>query len=163
MDTQRDSIFVMEGDCAVALRLNLEGREKFGVVPPDGAAAALDGLWEEVNRYTTESGERPFVDLFLTSEAFSGPRISLLPDAMLIYNPNVVRTREITRDDGHVIPLTNPESRNGIHTGRGFCFYRSADGAKPRRDTIDNVDFAPTVLDRIGVTPADRLEGAPFL
>jgi hypothetical protein len=82
---------------------------------------------------------------------------------MVIYHPDVIRTRELTRDDGHVIRLTNPESRNGIHTGRGFCFYRSADGAKPKRDTIDNLDFAPTVLERLGVTPADRLEGEAFL
>jgi predicted AlkP superfamily phosphohydrolase/phosphomutase len=133
------------------------------VVPADGARAALDDLWRELGHYRTEAGQPPFVGMVLTSETYSGERTSLLPDAMLLYNPDVVRTRELTRDDGHVVHLTNPESRNGIHTGQGFCFFRPGDDARTKQDTIDNLDFAPTVLERAGVTPADRLEGSPFL
>jgi predicted AlkP superfamily phosphohydrolase/phosphomutase len=163
MDVEHDGVFVLEGDCAVALRLNQQGREKMGVVPPEGARAALDELWREVQRYRTEAGEAAFVDMVITAEAFSGPRTPLLPDAMLLYNPNVIRTRELTRDDGHVVRLTNPESRNGIHTGQGFCFYRSGDDARPKSEAINNVDFAPTVLERIGVGLDARLQGQSFL
>jgi predicted AlkP superfamily phosphohydrolase/phosphomutase len=163
MDVEHDKLFVLEGDCAVALRVNLQGREKLGVVPGGETQAALADLWAELGRYSTESGERPFVDMVLTSDAYSGARTDLLPDAMLLYNPNVVRTRELTRDDGHVVRLTNPESRNGIHTGQGFCFFRPADDVRPKQDTVDNLDFAPTVLERLGVTPADRLQGTTFL
>lgn len=162
-DAEHDRIFVLEGDCAVALRLNIEGREKHGVVPAEDARAALDDLWVELGRYLTESGEPPFVEMMVTADAYSGTRAALLPDAMLLYNPNVLRTRELTRDDGHVLRLTGPESRNGIHTGQGFCFYRPGCDARPKSDTVNNLDFAPTVLERVGVTPADRLEGRSFL
>ncbi len=163
MDLAHDPVLMLEGDCSVALRLNLEGREKMGSLSPERADAMLSDLWTEVGRYRTEGGEPPFIEMLLTRDIFSGPRAYLLPDAMLKYNPTVLRSRELTRDDGFVIRLQNPESRNGIHTGRGFCFYRSAGDAKPKRDMIDNLDFAPTLLERLGVTPGDRLEGESFL
>jgi predicted AlkP superfamily phosphohydrolase/phosphomutase len=162
-DAEHDHMFVLEGDCGVAIRLNLEGREKRGVLPADEAQAALEELWAEASRYRTEAGEPPFVGMVRTSDVFPGPRTSRLPDAMLLFNPAVIRTRELSRDDGKAMQLTGPESRNGIHTGQGFCFYRPGSDASPKRDTIDNLDFAPTVLERIGVTPPARLQGESFL
>jgi predicted AlkP superfamily phosphohydrolase/phosphomutase len=147
----------------VAIRLNLEGRERFGVVPADGTAAALADLWTEAGRYRTETGEPPFVDMVITTDVYSGPRTGLLPDAMLLYNPHVSRTRELTRDDGLVMRLTSPESRNGIHTGEGFAFYRPAGNASVKRDEVDNLDFAPTILERAGLTPPSRLQGSAFV
>lgn len=161
MDREHDRAFVLEGDCAVSLRVNLEGREGHGVA--QSVEAALAEVWAEASRYTTEAGEPPFIEILPLSSVFDGPRTVRLPDGVLIFNPDVVRTRELTRDDGHVIRLTAPESRNGTHTGQGFCFFRPADDARPKRDAIDNLDFAPTLLERLGVTPADRLQGTPFL
>jgi predicted AlkP superfamily phosphohydrolase/phosphomutase len=163
MDVAHDRFFVLEGDCAVAIRVNLDGREKHGVVPATDGHAVLGDLWSELQRYRTETGESPFVSMVLTAEAYSGPRVDQLPDAMLLYNPNVQRTRELTRDDGVLVRLVVPESRNGIHTGRGFCFYRPAGDVAIKRDEFDNLDFAPTILQRLGVTPPDRLEGSSFL
>jgi hypothetical protein len=163
MDIHNDPVLLLEGDCAVALRLNIEGRERYGILPRERAGETLDALRQEVARYRTEDGKAPFVDLLVSEDVFGGPRAGFLPDAMLKYNPEVLRAREFTRDDGHVIRLQGPESRNGIHTGRGFCFYHSGGGAPPKRDSIDNLDFAPTILERLGVTPAGRLEGEAFL
>ena len=163
MDIHRDRAFVFEGDCSVAMRLNIEGREKYGVLPAEESRAFLDRLFEETKRYRTEEQLEPFVDIFVTAEGFKGERLDYLPDAALIYNPDVVRTRKLTRDDGFEIELFRPESRNGVHTGRGFAYYRAAGDATFARDEIDNQDFAPTVLQRLGVTPGAALEGAPFM
>lgn len=163
MDVEHDRAFVFEGDCAVALRLNIEGREKHGVLPREQGREFLTAIFEESKRYTTEEGHRPFVELFVTADAFHGPRLDLLPDAELLYNPEVIRTRLLTRDDGFQIQLVGPESRNGVHTGRGFAFYRAAGDANFHRTEVDNLDFAPTVLQRLGVTPGPALEGSAFL
>lgn len=163
MDLEHDRAFVFEGDCAVAIRLNIAGREKHGILPRDRAQEFFAEIQREANRYTTEEGKRPFTDLVLSTDVYSGPRLDLLPDAMLLYNPEVVRTRRLIRDDGFELNLQGPESRNGIHTGRGFAFYRSGDGARLRDRDMNNLDFAPTVLDRLGVTPGGALEGASLL
>ncbi|HET7738785.1 MAG TPA: alkaline phosphatase family protein [Tepidiformaceae bacterium] len=163
MDVERDPVFVLEGDCAVALRVNVQGRDKYGVVPPSETRAMLDRVFAEVGRYTTPEGELPFVDMVVSSEVFPGPRSELLPDGMLIYNPAVRALREMTRDDGFKVELVNPTSRNGIHTGKGFAFYRPGRSTTVKRDEIDNLDFAPTVLQMAGVEPGPDLHGDPFL
>jgi len=163
MDLTHDRAFVFEGDCSVALRLNLAGRERYGVLPREHGREFLNAIFAEAKRYRTEDGKQAFMDLFVIAVAYLGDRLERLPDATLIYNPEVLRTRRLTRDDGFEIQLYNPESRNGIHTGRGFGFYRPADGALVHGNEIDNRDFAPTVLQRLGVTPGPALEGAVFL
>ncbi|MGI8926808.1 MAG: alkaline phosphatase family protein [Tepidiformaceae bacterium] len=165
IDIHRDPVFVLEADCAVPLRLNMEGRERFGVVARDDGRALLAAVERESQRYRTEDGLQPFGDLILSEEVFNGPRVHRLPDGTLLFNPHVLRTRRLTRDDGFEVVLQNPESRNGVHTGRGFCFYRPAAGAPPQllREEVDNLDFAPTILERLGVTPTAHYEGTPFL
>lgn len=163
MDLAHDRAFVFEGDCSVSLRLNIEGRERYGILPREEGRSFLDAIFEEARRYRTEDGKQAFIDLFVTADAFQGPRLERLPDAALIYNPEVLRTRKLTRDDGFEIQLYNPESRNGIHTGRGFAFYHFSGETQVHRNEIDNLDFAPTVLQRLGVTPGSALEGKPFL
>ncbi|MBE0608574.1 MAG: hypothetical protein IH609_04290, partial [Dehalococcoidia bacterium] len=163
MDLTHDRAFALEGDCSVALRLNIEGRERYGVLPREEGRAFLEAIFAEAKRYKTEDGKQAFVELFVTADAFRGPRLERLPDATLIYNPEVLRTRTLTRDDGFEIQLYNPESRNGSHTGRGFAFYRFSGGTQVHRTEVDNLDFAPTVLQRLGVTPGSALQGTPFL
>lgn len=163
MDVHHDRAFVFEGDCSVALRLNLEGRERYGVLRPEEGRPFLNAIFEEAKRYRTEEGKPAFVDLVVTADAYHGERLHRLPDATLIYNPEVVRTRRLTRDDGFEIQLYAPESRNGTHTGRGFAYYRPASGSQVHRNEIDNMDFAPTVLQRLNVTPGTALEGSAFL
>lgn len=163
MDIHNDKAFVFEGDCAVAIRLNIEGRERYGVLPREQSRAHLETILQEAKRYTAEDGQKAFVDLFVTADAFHGPRQDFLPDGCLIYNPDVVRARTLTRDDGFQIQLHGAESRNGAHTGTGFAFYQESGTARLHRSQVDNLDFAPTVLQRIGVTPGTALEGTPFL
>lgn len=162
MDLERDRMFVFEGDCAVAMRVNLQGRERTSVVPRTEFRSTLQALFEESKRYITEDGHAPFVDIQFSADAFAGERVDMLPDATLIYNPDVVTTRHLTRDDGFEFTLSGQTSRTGIHTGRGFAFYHPASEVAVHRDEFDNVDFAPTILQRLGVTPPSHLEGRAF-
>lgn len=162
MDIRHDRAFMFEGDCSVALRLNIAGREKFGVLNAEDSRTFLETILAEAKRYRTEDGKQAFVDMFVTADAFHGERLHRLPDATLTYNPEVVRTRKLTRDDGFEIQLHGEESRNGAHTSRGFAFYRPAGALNVLRRDIDTMDFAPTVLQRIGVTHGGALEGSAF-
>ncbi|MGE0600380.1 MAG: alkaline phosphatase family protein [Dehalococcoidia bacterium] len=163
MDVHRDRAFMFEGDCSVALRLNIKDREMFGVLNPEDGRPFLQAILAEAKRYRTEDGKQAFVDMFVMADAYHGERLHRLPDATLTYNPEVIRTRKLTRDDGFEIQLHGAESRNGAHTGTGFAFYRPAGEMKVLRRDIDTMDFAPTVLQRIGVTPGAALEGTAFI
>lgn len=162
MDLAHDRVFVFEGDCAVALRLNVQGRERDGIVPPEEGQQILRSVFEEAMRYTTEDGKRPFEELAITGEVWSGARLDMLPDAMMTYNPEVLRARTFTRDDGFQFELQIPESRNGIHTGRGFAFYRAGSPVELHRTEFENVDFAPTIMQLLDVEPGAHLEGQAF-
>lgn len=163
VDIHRDRVLLLGADCSVALRVNIQGRERFGVVPSAEAPSALARLWEEARRYRTEEGEEAFVELKILEDLFPGQRLGRLPDAAIIYNPRVRRTRKLTRDDGLEIALYREESRNGTHTGEGFAFYHASGTLDVLRSDIDNRDFAPTVLQRLGVAAPGHLEGATFV
>ena len=163
IDVHEGRLFVFEGDCAVAVRVNMAGRERFGTVTREEARTEVEALFAEATRYRTEEDKQAFTKLVATQDVFSGPRIDQLPDAMIQYNPEVTRTRKVTRDDGATIELTAPESRTGIHTARGFLFHRPGSSATIHSSEFDNLDFAPTVLQRLGVTLPPALEGRAFL
>ena len=155
--------FSLPNDSSAALRVNMAGRELHGLTPAADAGPLINAIWAEASRYVANGGGPAFVDMFRTSEVFPGPRQHRLPDAILMTPFDLIQTSSITRDDGFVIDLAKPVVRNGAHTGRGFCFYRPAGGATLVEPTFDNLDFAPTILERLGVTPPGHLEGKPFL
>jgi predicted AlkP superfamily phosphohydrolase/phosphomutase len=163
MDLERDPVLKFEGDGAVALRLNLAGREPHGVVPAGEGRAVAERVWGEARRYRTDDGRPAFASIEWTADRFAGPRVHRLPDFTITYAPGVERARALVRDDGFTIPNTAQESRTGAHTSIGFCFVRPADGAALRRTQIRTEDFAPTALERVGVTPPSHLEGDVFL
>jgi predicted AlkP superfamily phosphohydrolase/phosphomutase len=159
MDLQRDPAFMLEADCAVAYRLNVAGRERDGVVPPGEERTAAEEIWAELRRYRTPEGLPAFDALKMTSDRFHGPRLHRLPDFTVTYAPEVRQVTALVRDDGFTIENTAPVSRNGVHTDRGFLYFRPAGAATLRRDQLQTEDFAPTVLDLAGVTPPAGLEG----
>ena len=152
-------VFRFEGDCAAHLRVNLQGRERNGVVPPEELDSTVQDVWREVQRYRTDEGLPLFERLVVAKDTWHGDRVPYLPDGLIISNPAVVEARRAIRDDGLEVEDPSEKSRTGAHNGRGFCFYRSADGTEPTRESIENVDFAPTILSRLGVAPPGHLEG----
>ena len=163
MDVAHDQIILLEGDCAVAFRVNLAGREREGVVPAGEARAAAERFWAELQRYRTPDGAPAFGELVVTADRSAGPRLDRLPDFSITYAPGVTSVAALVRDDGFTIQNTAPVSRNGSHTSRGFLFLRPATPASLRRDQLKNQDFAPTILERLGVTPPGQLEGVTVL
>ena len=139
--------------------MNVRGRERYGTVDEDDVAEAIERLWREAQRYRTDDGIQLFNRMIVANQEWQGPRAHYLPDALLLGDPTVTEARRITRDDGLVLEDRVVKSRNGTHTGIGFCYYRAADGAVPGGQTIRNIDLAPSLLSRIGISPPDHLEG----
>ncbi|MGE3074907.1 MAG: alkaline phosphatase family protein [Dehalococcoidia bacterium] len=164
VDIEHDPIFRVPHDGHVALRGNLQGRErdgKFDQPEVDAALARLEGLAAE---FKTEDGRAAFPELVRSGERFPGPRSHRLPDGLLLSNPAVTGAERIIGPDNLVLTNTEPEARNGIHNGRGFLMVRPAadSGLALARNEIDNRDFSPSLLQLYGVASAAELPGESF-
>ena len=162
-DVTHDQLFTVVHDGHAAVRVNLAGRERDGMVSPAEREALLVQLDELAKRFRADDGQAAFTGLLRSDEQWPGPRSHRLPDALVVANSAVKGTHQLHRDDGLVLTSSRPEARNGVHTGRGFCFLRPAGGSRVSRDVADNVDFAPTVLHLLGVDAPAQLEGESFV
>ncbi|MGE0600922.1 MAG: alkaline phosphatase family protein [Dehalococcoidia bacterium] len=165
VDIEHDPIFRVPHDGHVALRGNLQGRErdgKFAQAEIDEALAKVESL---AAAFKTEDGRAAFPELVRSRERFPGPRSHRLPDGLLLSNPAVTGAERIIGPDDLVLTNTEPEARNGIHNGRGFLFARTAEGSglSLARTEIDTRDFAPSMLALFGLSGDDGLPGESFL
>ena len=165
VDIENDPIFRVPHDGHVALRGNLEGRERDGKFEQADVDAALEKLDSLAAQFKTESGSTAFGELVRAQTQFPGPRAHRLPDGLLLSNPTVSGANRIIGPDNVVLTNTEPEARNGIHNGRGFLMARPAEGSgvSVSRAEVQNQDFAPSLLGLFGLSQADDLPGGSFL
>jgi predicted AlkP superfamily phosphohydrolase/phosphomutase len=157
-----EDLFLVAHDASIAVRAAVAGRERDGHVAATDVPALLDRLEKLAQSMTADDGALAFGELLRLPELFPGPRAHRLPDAVLMLNPAVRRTTSV-RTPGVVMRNTMPEARNGVHTSQGFCYIRPGGPCTTLRHVVDNVDFAPTVLGRLGVGAPAQLEGETFL
>ena len=144
-------------------RVNLQGRERPGVVPATEREATLDGLDVFARELVADSGRPAYTALLRPQETYPGPRAHRLPDALLRANFEVTGTAALHGLGGLRLESTRPEARNGVHTGRGFGFVRPGRGRRMLRDAIAAEDFAPTVLGRFDLPRRETMHGTPFV
>ncbi len=165
VDIQADPIFRVPHDGHVALRGNLEGRERDGKFERDRVDSALAKVESLAAQFKTESGYAAFEELVRAQQQFPGPRAHRLPDGLLLSNPAVTSAERIVGPDNVVLTNTEPEARNGVHNGRGFLMARPAEGSgvSVTRTEVQNQDFAPSLLGLYGLSQSDDLTGETFL
>jgi predicted AlkP superfamily phosphohydrolase/phosphomutase len=158
-----DPVFTVGYDGDAAFRLSIRGREARGVIDREDSGAWLARVEQAALGFRTPDGVQVFADLLRIAEAFHGPRVDRLPDGLLRANRDLARVTEAIDDAGRRLVNPLPERRNGVHTGRGFCFVRpgrSAGFALPPE--VDVRDFAPTFYGLLGVPPKGGFEGRAF-
>jgi hypothetical protein len=160
-DLAHDALLRLAHDGHLGIRVNLAGRERDGIVSQAEGEAALARLAELAAPLRTEDGTTAFDGLWRSSESAPGPRSHRLPDALLLANLAVQRVSRVSGPNGVQLSARGPEARNGMHNGRGFCFFRPGahSGTRLADSTIDNVDFAPTILELLRVSVPGHLQG----
>lgn len=158
-----EKLFTVAHDSAFAVRINLRSRETGGLVSDEEGTELLARLEQASLASQSDGGVPAFLEMLRVQELHPGPRAHRLPDALVMPNPEIPKLKSLRLPDGTEVPNYVAEARNGIHTGDGFCFLRTADGTSPRRDVLQGVDFAPTLLRRFGLAPRPELEGEPVL
>jgi hypothetical protein len=163
-DLEHDRLFSVIHETHTAVRVNLAGREQKGFVREEEVPALLDQLDAFTRGFHTEEGEPAFTGIWRTAEHEPGSRLHLLPDALILANPELKAVTKLIGPDGVKLTSEREEARNGVHDGRGFCFFRPASGSKAAtRTVVDNLDFAPSALDLLGVDPAREYAGRSFI
>ncbi|MBE0611164.1 MAG: alkaline phosphatase family protein [Dehalococcoidia bacterium] len=163
-DVANDPLIRVAHDGHFALRMNLIGRERDGIIGEEAGEAAIARLAELARGFKADNGLVAFEGVWRSSERAPGPRSHRLPDAMLLSNPEVPGTRGIVDGSGTRLINAREESRNGVHTSLGFCYFRPATGAGATpASAFNNMDFAPGLLSLFSVPAPNELQGSSFL
>ncbi len=128
------------------VRLNLKGREQYGVLEPGTEAEdVLARLTEQLAEIKNVDSGEPLVDeIVQTSEVYAGPEARQLPDLMLRWNRGqairrVYSPRFGTLDDMVFRP------RSGDHLADGMFFATGPDFDTSARQDVDMTEFAATI------------------
>ena len=162
-DFAHDKLFSVVYEIHSAVRVNQQGREQPGVVAPEDAPALLDSLEAFIREFRTQDGLPAYTGLWRMAEEEPGPMSYRLPDALMLTNPEVLRVTELRGPDGIVLKSARREARNGAHNAHGFCYLRPAKGEAANRNSVDNLDFAPTILDLLDVPHERSFMGSSFV
>ena len=140
-------------ECGV--RINLEGRDPEGVVPPDEYDAVRDDLIELFESVTTPGGRPVFEDVAPRSEYFDGPYEDDAVDVVLVPN----EFDEFLSADLKGEQFGDP-TEPWNHKRMGLVVLAGEAAAEPTRlDGAHIYDVAPTVLASMGVPVSDRMDG----
>ena len=168
---QRTPWFVLPSDLSGFLRLNLQGREARGIVPPGEEARAIEDMLIDVFSRIEDLEGRPIVatiervnDLVSATDRFR----RYLPDLLLNWNPIKtsetsglrLKGREIARwPSGHRFS----SGRSGNHATEGW-FAAIGPGLSRQTDPFlhDINAIVPSAYQWLGLEPPGRFVGKPL-
>ena len=169
IDWRRTRALTLRADLQGYVRINLQGREGRGVVPP----AAYDALCEQIAQGLGSfadaiTGEPLVADVRRAKEIFAdGPAQDRLPDLVVCWpdSPAAAHEAVISSCFGRIeraTPGRIPNGRSGNHRGEGFMIARGE--AIPPGSSVgeaDILDLAPTALDLLGAGRCSAMPGSP--
>lgn len=168
MDWSTTRYFALPLDLNGYLRVNVRGRDAGGIVEPGAEyEALLDRLTEEFMSLRDMRNDQPIVAAVDRVRELVGPEAPVLddlPDLIVRWTDTYasgcpgIRTcyGEIQLDPNR--PL--PSGRSGNHTQGGWCVAAGPGIRKGRIDhPIDSLDLPVTLLDWMGTSVPERMEG----
>ena len=154
---------MLHGD-GPAFRLNMKGRERDGIVPPEDRDRVLADIERVIAGVRTPDGAQTFASPWLPQQLYPGPRAHLLPDITVIPNPELRAPPPFLEVAGGVrLEQTHPPVRSGAHTAEGFLAHRGVNGRQPSRTAISTLDLAPSVTQILDVPISAHLQGESFV
>jgi predicted AlkP superfamily phosphohydrolase/phosphomutase len=164
--------FPVPMDHAGYLRINLQGRERDGIVAGTAAYTEACAAIERVflglrDRDTGRCIAQQVVHAFAQAPPSASYR-DLMPDLIVQWqDPAATQSRELYCDAApslhFTVPRRLPSGRSGNHTGRGWFIACGPGVARGQRlDGHDILDLAPTVLAYLGADCRPEFQGRPM-
>lgn len=168
-DWQSTPALTQVADLTGYLRLNIAGRERQGMLTMQEARALSDRIAEGMASFVDADTGEPVVRRTARIEEVLPPGDNLwrLPDLLVDWadSPAARHRAVISPKFGTVdwpTPGRHPSGRAGNHRPGGFylaCGCGLPPGEGPSGDILD---LAPTVFDRLGLTPPASMRGRPL-
>jgi predicted AlkP superfamily phosphohydrolase/phosphomutase len=139
------------------IRLNLKGREPFGIVMPGEEEKRIkEQIKEELRKLTYSNGQPVFEAVLTKEEAYSGPFVDRAPDLIIPINhsgaPPVPEKWKYT--------LTHT-SLSGTHTPFGILLVCGKSIKKNTKlESASIFDLTPTILSLLGIPLDKDFDGA---
>lgn len=138
------------------IRLNLKGREPYGIVMPGAEEKRISERIEKELRQLTYSNGKPVFEAVLTKEeAYAGPFVSRAPDLVIPVN----HAEAPPEPEKWAYTLTHP-SLTGTHTPDGILIASGEGINKNTTLTAANlVDLTPSILKLLGIPLEEDFDG----
>ncbi len=153
----RRAFAVANNDSVGAIRINVVGRDKYGVVQPGEDIA--DALYEIID---PKSGRKVVKLVTLAHQEFQGPYLYQLPDLAVLWD-QTFPWDSIQSSRLGTLHIRRQDARSGSHTPHGFLLmhgFRVPAGRVVYEHSI--YDIAPTVLQLAGVPIPSHMDGKPL-
>lgn len=158
---RRRCFFVPHNDMSGAIRVNLAGRERDGVVRPEEMDALFASLREDLLALRNLDTGRPVVeDVVRTADCCEGEHLDSLPDFFVLWQRDAPIERIGSPRIGE-ITLRHRGNRTGDHRPDSIFFARGPGVPRGPVTGVSIVDFAPTIAALSGVA-LERTDGTPI-
>ena len=143
-------------ECGV--RINLEGREPEGTVPPSEYDAVREELIAVLSKVETPDGDPVFEDVAPREDYYEGPEAERAVDVVTVPN-DFDQFLSATLAGDQFGPPSEPwnHKRQGVFAAQGEGIESNTVPESPQL-----VDVAPTVLATLGVPADERMDGEPL-
>jgi predicted AlkP superfamily phosphohydrolase/phosphomutase len=163
IDWSKTRAFTLPTDLEGCIRINLKGREPYGIVEP---GREYQELCEEIRsrllEITNPANETAAVrKVWIRNKVFPGPRQEQLPDLIVTWN-NQAPFKSLASSRFASIEAENADPRPGTHSPYGFLLAAGAGVPSGVKGSGRLADVAPTVLKCLGLTVPADLDGAPL-
>ena len=151
--------FAIPGFSDAQIRINLDGRERDGIVDRDDYARACDDVERMLRSCRNGATGAPLVrevHRIRAGDPYApdGPPADLI---VQLHGADAIEHPEL----GAVGPIVT--ARTGGHTTNGFAFVVGPGIAPGPRGTFAVCDLSATILELLGAHPSTPLDGRPFL
>ncbi len=164
-DWRRTRAFAHPADNQGYVRLNLAGRERDGIVPPERAEALLAEIAAALATFRNADGSAAIESVVRAAELYPGRRAERLPDLVVRWSADAAASAELASERyGTVRRRGAGSGRSGNHTA-GDAWALVVASRSEHRETSRParlVDIAATVCAVTGIEAGD-LAGEPLL
>jgi len=161
IDWARTRAFCLPTDLEGYIRINLQGREPAGTVAPGADyEAVIADLESALLALRDAETDLPVVrEIWRADREWPGDKQAYLPDLVVRWMGDRTTTRVTSARTG-LVEVESPDKRTGTHKGPGFVLGAGPGipaGAQFAGGHI--LDFAPTVLARVGMRAPAHMRG----
>jgi predicted AlkP superfamily phosphohydrolase/phosphomutase len=166
---QYKKAFTIASDVQGMIRLNLQGREKRGIVPPAEYEAVCRQIINGLKTFIDADTGLPIIREVVHTDAILREHApaDIYPDLLVDWaDTPAAAHRAVSSPVFGAIPWPtpgyNPEGRSGNHTMTGMLLAVGPDITAGPIESARVIDIAPTVLDLLGQPVPEEMDGRPI-